>query len=555
MFTVMTVVLTAMTGAILCSVISGTASAWVTSLCTTIRQKLCSQRESSNDEVGLRLHTHMMGPKVNQFRLLLQLMNVGTLPYNVLMIVNIATGSPRLNSMNSDMVQVAFQTIFALPVVHPNCVSSKTIDIFYGVLMVMCSLVPFAYPSPDVLTAIMGANVVALMLTLARRSVRGRVALMFSCNLTYACATAVALLMADGFVYARFLSTIQIVGITAECIGAHMLERSLEASMLNTLQLEEVKEIHSAACAIMRSCCEVVVELDAEGVITSPTRELGSFLLRETAPGLTHLADLIVHDDERSLFSHRLGSHRLRQIGLAENMQVSMRDACGNLLRLELLWFQFHRWDGTVSYMVGLREFKPFSMEPAAREATGPVRAASASSTSLPETASVTSSSVEGTAAMAIIDCSGRRPGCPIRGLNDEFCMRIGRLPLNEPLDSYVTQAEEFVNWTQAAVGNLMAGSQPVVPFHRVTLKMPQGHMRAKCRIVSLVGQPGEEEADFDAYEVPVVFFNIAPVRAHASLPMSALRGTPPCQADMAARNTALRASSPSAGCHSSVRL
>eukprot|EP00409_Alexandrium_fundyense_P006203 CAMPEP_0195041536 /NCGR_PEP_ID=MMETSP0347-20130606/836_1 /TAXON_ID=2932 /ORGANISM="Alexandrium fundyense, Strain CCMP1719" /LENGTH=103 /DNA_ID=CAMNT_0040068597 /DNA_START=114 /DNA_END=421 /DNA_ORIENTATION=- len=99
--------------------------------------------------------------------------------------------------------------------------------------------------------------------------------------------------------------------------AAHWSEKSSQAAIRQCLEIQTAKELLSAACALLRSCCDVVVELDCRGIIASPAMDLGSFLLRGTGRKMQgrKLADLMSNAEDRQAFSDRLGAPRVEGVG------------------------------------------------------------------------------------------------------------------------------------------------------------------------------------------------------------------------------------------------
>jgi len=307
------------------------------------------------------------------------------------------------------------------------------------------------------------------------------------------------------------------------------------------MEVEVTREVLSAAIGLLRSCCDVVVELDSQGVIVSPGTELGSFLLRGTDHGMQGccFAELMSHEDERHSFLDKLDGPEQSSAGLAaEAMHVHMKDGVGNDLQLELLSVRFHRCLDQAHYMVGLREFGDLAVchrRQHRQAGMVPSMAQDADSFGNEESPNVAESSagsidtLEEPSAVVVVDCT--LPELPIRRCSPGFCMRIGRMAPNTPItDLLAKNSDKFKIWLQLAL-NCLRDRQQNPPDCRMMIRCPRGKVRATCRVLAERAREDEvegAESIESLAHVQLMFFNITQGKSSTgNRAAGSLRGTP----------------------------
>jgi len=485
-------------------------------------------------EVDLIVHEQLRKQKLDQFHRLSQIFCFVASPFTVNLMINIWKGESRGHTFAQDVLQLVEHFVPVLITVFPGTLSWRTIDIFYtvAVLGLAAYTAPFNARPEFLSHSLIAVNFVVFTMTMVRRTSTPMVPLLNFVVTAVACSS---IWMHGGsvFMQPKFMLVGQFLVGVVSTIVAHILEKGSEAAMRQCLEMQTTKELLSAACALLRSCCDVVVELDPEGVIMCPAIDLGSFLLR--GPGRTmqgwKLQDLMSDLEDRQAFSYRLGAPRLEGMGLAEAMHVSMRDGNGNNLHLELLWFHFSCLSGEPRYMVGIREFCDPSesrqhQQQGINEPNGNHNAAFSDREegfSLPEESFVNTNSLAEPQAVAVLDCS--QEGFLIKSVSSGFCMRIGRLPIASCLIPIVKKGERLHDWMQDALYAWAIHDEPPVDC-RITLRMPYGDMKATCSILrddiaasgSLTNGEEEEYQNStdraDIENVRLLFFNIQPARS-----------------------------------------
>lgn len=512
----------------------------------SLRAKLGSWVRPSDDEVGAIVHSKMMEKKLDSFRRVSNIICLILSPFTANIMVNIATERTRGYSQMQDATHIIIQLLTAVTMLMPKLISTKNLDVYYLIFMVASLFYsnPYATYAIMVVPTIIGTNGMVLALALAG-PVPGRAPLLFTMNTAFALCSASTLWLQGSNIspQASFLAITQVLVIMLVTCHSSFSEGGYRAIVEQSLRFQESKELQLAVVALLRSLCEVVVEIDSQSMILSPASDLGSFLLRGPSRDLkgVPLVDLISDQDDKKTFMQRLANPTMMTLGLAENMQVTMRDADGRHLRLELMWFQFRRLDGGDRYMVGIREFSDAQLsvvQSISGEAqNGSIRQTdqagdhpvhpilqmpSPDTTTLivpentfmvPEMHSVNSGSVDDVDATIIVDCSQKT--YIIKSVSSEFSVRIGRLPTEEPLGNHIANGKAFTSWVQMCV-NAMRYQQNPPSDQYVVFLMPQGKMRAMCRIVpdfKDLEQDSEPDFDIDPERVSLSFYKIKKMR------------------------------------------
>jgi len=525
----------------------------VKSVLNSVAKAISMWTKAEPSEVDLIVHEKLREQKLDQFHRLCQIFCFIASPFTVNLMINIWKGESRGHTFAQDVVQLVEHFVAALITVSPGILSWRTMDIFYTitVLGLAAYTAPFIARPEFLFQSLLVVNFVVFTMTMVRRTSTPMVPLLNFVVVTVACSS----IWTHGgnvFMQPRFMLVGQFVVGVVSTIVAHILEKGSQAAMRQCLEMQTTKELLSAACALLRSCCDVVVELDPEGVIVCPAIDLGSFLLR--GPGRKmqgwKLEDLMSNLEDRQAFSCRLGAPRPEGMGLAEVMHVSMKDGTGNNLHLELLWFQFSCLTGEPQYMVGMREFCDPSVsrqqqQQGIKEPDGVDKAPfpdREEGFSLPEESFINNDSLAELQAVAVLDCSTE--GFLIKSVSAGFSMRVGRLPVASRLIHIMKRGERFQAWMQDALYAWATHDEPPVDC-QITLRMPQGDIKATCSVLrdDIVASGsldnGEEEHQNDTDRVDIrnvhlLFFNVQPYGSRSARRCDAraqgpsqLKGTP----------------------------
>mmetsp|Transcript_14968 Transcript_14968/g.31340 ORF Transcript_14968/g.31340 Transcript_14968/m.31340 type:complete len:572 (-) Transcript_14968:46-1761(-) len=503
----------------------------VKSVLTSVAKAINMWTDADPSEVDLIVHEKLREQKLDQFHMLCQIFCFIAVPFTANLMINIWKGESRGHTFAQDVLQLVEHLVAALITVFPGTLSWRTIDIFYTIVVLGLAayIAPFIARPELLFQSLIIVNFVVFIMTMVRRTGTPVVPLLNSVVTTAACSS---IWMHGGkvFMQPKLMMVGQcLVGIVCTIV-AHIVEKGSQAAMRQCLEMQTTKELLSAACALLGSCCDVVVELDPEGIIACPAMDLGSFLLRGSGRKMQgcKLTDLMSNAEDRQAFSDRLGAPRMEGMGLAEAMHVSMKDGTGNTLHLELLWFQYSCLSGEPRYMVGIREFCDPSesrqhQQQGINEPNGNHNAAFSDREegfSLPEESFVNTNSLAEPQAVAVLDCS--QEGFLIKSVSSGFCMRVGRLPAASRLIPIVKRGERFHAWMQAALYAWAIHDEPPVDC-RVTLRMPQGNIEATCSLLrddvvasgSLDNGEEEERQNstdrVDMENVRLLFFNVQP--------------------------------------------
>lgn len=496
------------------------------------------------DEVGLLVQAKLQQQKVDHVWWCFPGLCVCATPLTAYSMYNIMMGLPRSYSLAQDVLHTLMHGMFILVSVCPVVISWRTIDGFVCALTLAFAVQTspwFIDPDTGLLT-IAAVTAVAGFLNIARRSVLVSAA----CNSVLAASILSTLMVHTQVIFLRPVLLAVSVPLILSLFPAfaYVLDASIGKGIRNSLEMEVAKEVISAASALLRSCCDVMVETDVEGKMLSPARDLGGFLLRgpDRCFQGSKLSELFSLEDDRRKFLGKLRSVEPSATGLAEAMHVRMKDGNDALLEVELLWFGFGHVDGTRHYMVGLREFSDFSQkhkkkrsrrrrrrrrQRGSRAEGGSSESSVASDSEEVSEQSGTSESratSEGTISMevqvAALTVDATEEGLPIQGYSPGFRSRIGRVQMGASLTESVHGKEDFVGWLQGSLNSMCSGS--AVPDYQVTLNMRQGRMTAVCRVML-----GSEDEPPSLSNVELVFFNIRQGRGRGRSHHDHLRGTP----------------------------
>lgn len=463
--------------------------------------------QSGDKDMSETAELMVLQQTLDNFRHVCRIFGGLMLASQVVMLQHALMGVPRVASRPQEALQVLSLLLFLLPISVPRALNARSINLFYCLQMLLCSafVLPQVAQSATLMPALLRCNAITLLLSLTRRTLCNRgTRLLIFCSLVYGLCTCGALasmscvkMVCTGMVGSQALF------VLLGTVFAFQLDRGIVTMMSHGVELKETKEMYMAACALLRSCCEIVVELDEVGTILSPASDLGSFLLRGVGMDLKgrRLADLITEEEDKRLFEERLGEQRLQELGIAENLPVRTRDGNNNSLSLELLWFQFHRTDAAnvshTHYMLGIREFHNNVVQRVAGcNKPDCHHISTENSWSLPETSS-TPMPME--PAIAFVDAT--KPGLPVQALSTGFTAQVGSLPIGSELKALLKD-DGFAPWMQESLNRIFNNMR--VREKRVVLQMPHGQVHAQCKVLET-----QDTEDLGLDHLPLCFTNV----------------------------------------------
>ncbi|CAE8692916.1 unnamed protein product [Polarella glacialis] len=127
----------------------------------------------------------------------------------------------------------------------------------------------------------------------------------------------------------------------------------------STIKVKASHAEHQSLSMLLNTICDVVVELDSFFGLVDKGERLSAFLLQGPGRSLrkTCFLDFMYQAADRESFSQHLQQPRH---GLLRDMAIPiharMRDSSGFALHVELIHAQYERLDGSVRYIVGIRE-------------------------------------------------------------------------------------------------------------------------------------------------------------------------------------------------------
>mmetsp|Transcript_47613 Transcript_47613/g.146706 ORF Transcript_47613/g.146706 Transcript_47613/m.146706 type:complete len:527 (-) Transcript_47613:67-1647(-) len=489
----------------LCHCLSWGTLVVMRSLARQLAQVIRSRRSSTVSDVERVVREKMQQQKVSNICSSLQVCSFVLLPLTFGLQIIIADGRrERRATLTQDVIHLLLHTLMTLTCFFPRIVSTRTSDPIYIVMSLAFTLyiAPFSCHAEFMLEALLIANVAMITLTAVAPSVLlcclGNAIFVVSvCSLVWTNRV--------GNSRPGALMSIQVVlmGFITGC--KHVMDRSMESTIRQGMELQTAKELLSAASALLRSCCDIVVELDSHGNIVGPATDLASFLLRGPGSKLegTPLIDLMVAEEDRLFFADMLQEEQTSERGLADARNVRMRDGNDDVLLLELLWFQFRHFDQQLRYMVGLKEFSNQNVT---------------RTPFLPE-GMATANTARELPATVVIDST--QDDHPVTECSDEFCKRIGRIVPGESLSARLKNSRRFAKWLQKAA-HAEAYGHEAPPDCDLIFQMLQGEMTATC---SIAHSESNTEGAGDALDLRHIRLNMIHIRRRCSTNSSSDRG------------------------------
>lgn len=252
------------------------------------REKIAAFHEGSTDQVGLLVQAKMQQLKVENVRWCFWAFSASAIPLTSFTLYNIVMGQPRSYTVVQDALHLFLHGICTLVAICPGMLTWKTIDVYLGafVLTVAVHTSPWAGTATSWMIMTSSSTAVLAILNLMRRSVP------VSAFLNSIMAIAVVgnimtheeMNMREGIIMNItqhwVLVALELLLLALFPAIAYMLDVSVGMGIRSSLQVEVTKEVLSAAVALLRTCCDVVVELDQTGGIMREAHDLGGFLLR-----------------------------------------------------------------------------------------------------------------------------------------------------------------------------------------------------------------------------------------------------------------------------------
>lgn len=501
------------------------------------------------DETAAIVREQMINMKVEHFRHGSTALSLGLFPASVRMMISLLTVDQTMPYLHS----VVLHAVGALIFIFPSAMTRRTIDAFYILLVI----VQAAAAVPGDFTG--GVSIEDLMLTpvgvvLTNLLHRGTLAT-YAANIAYLTLTGIGIAWSDKPELLRnTFATLAATMLIVSPVCARMLEASLATSIRRGLERQAVQETLSAASSLLHSCCDTVVELDADGVIAAPSMNLGGMLLQRPGRSLEgeRFTDLMKHEEDRVAFLNGLQSLRVGS-GMAENMNISMRDATSMGVRMEVLAFRFRRLDDQLRYMVGLREKNEVDGDGGAHAYCHPLQfltsggqgddgadsdaASSSCSEVAPDMIGASSSeNPKGAEDPAILtvdsSCFGLHVVCVSRG----FLRDVGTIHVGEGFVDYIKNGLVSYRWVQESVNSLMAGREP--PTGHVRLDLSDWKVSAQCVVILGGGRDEDDEEDsFEPEANPFIRLAFSKIKRRKRSeqriskerpPQRLLKGTPP---------------------------
>lgn len=237
--------------------------------------------------------------------------------------------SPRVayipqGSLSLSILQIALSLLS----LFPWAVGPKTFDAVFCALVLLISATPVTCTVETIVPTILLADGLMLALVAVRRRMRTRLPVYAVMGSLFALGTLSTIcLRLPQILGQRIVETAVAQGalLVLMLMATPVLERRSRANVEQLLQVEELQELLAASQCLLRSCFDVVVELDAEGCIVSTGPELGSLLLRESTRQCmqgTDFMELIENTELREEFAGRLAGATMQGLGLGEHAHL-----------------------------------------------------------------------------------------------------------------------------------------------------------------------------------------------------------------------------------------
>lgn len=525
------------------------------------KARTCFKQARSTDEALLLVRERLKRQTVQHVTIYNQLLCFLFVPLTLTMFRSSVRDDLEFETLLQEMLHGLTHATTLLIVLNPAVITERSIDAICSLplLLSAASMWPISGQFQD---RVIGRGTLLLITNImARRTCRTRLwpiygiaILLFELAVVFS----VKRNMAEGHDFLGPVATwplvavVHMTGVLLLVLLSSVFDNAMEKILVNNMRLQDVQQLHSAANALLRSCCDVVVDLDSEGRIATPARDLGAFLLKDHCLRGLKLTDFFTDYEDIDAFYAKLFAPRQEEATMAETMQVTVKDGYSSTLRLELFWFQFRRLNGQLNYMAGLREFSDYGKRQECRSEGDMLRETEDSSqeetvrhnsntpvwnlraraledgfavpeTSSSSTGSFARSAVQDTVPKVVLDCT--QPAYPVRALSSGFCMRVGRLPRDAKLLEYMDDPDSFSAWLKMSLSSLKNGFGAPENQH-VLLKMGHGRpaVAARCSLES--PSEDEEEITVDMARIVVLFNDIYQKESHSMHGPKRVRGS-----------------------------
>jgi len=273
-----------------------------------------------------------------------------------MLVMRVLFGMKRYHTGLQDACFFCGYGMCVLVFVRPSLLSTKTMDIFYSISMLLLAMyhAPVAtsrdyFPLAFTYTLVIG-GVASL------GSLRSPLVLFWNAMCIATAWASVQLLGADQELRrlfgGRVLCTFMI------CLYAFLVESRWREQARRDIEGQMLRERTSAFRALMSRFYDVVTELDAHLVVASTGCQLARFLQCETLHSLEgiNFVELFHHEEERTLFVERTNQPVKEPDGVADLLHVTLRFGPGHVRQVELFTFQFPSIMGGRRFLLGIRD-------------------------------------------------------------------------------------------------------------------------------------------------------------------------------------------------------
>mmetsp|Transcript_115409 Transcript_115409/g.306875 ORF Transcript_115409/g.306875 Transcript_115409/m.306875 type:complete len:592 (-) Transcript_115409:104-1879(-) len=397
--------------------------------------------------------------------------------------------------------------------VLPRISNRIFVDFYYSVMMLLGTLCmsPWAIQRESLMEIVGPVNFIYILLTLWLPSFAVS-AFWTVCLMLSIYGSIIYHAPLPGIVHLDWVAVFEILlGAVCVCLG-YVLEASMWAKTRAVVEAEATREVYAAACAMLRSFCDVVVDLDAEGRIIGDGYDLGGFLLRGRSLKGQRIDELLFNEADRLALLEKLNAPRQDRGSLADLIHVHIRDGNGAVLRMQLFWFGYKGLQSQFRCMVGLRRFADDRTVEGQGASFEQQRDAAHRQVGQDPPAD----SLGEQEAFAVV--SLEEQGWPVESYSSGFGMKVGRLPHRALLLGHVLNGQEFKAWILQALHNLLAADQEQVrpqERFRVRLRGRMGRVSASVTVEPFFMRGGD--TDSEGGEQPRVRLFFSDIRRHGS--------------------------------------
>eukprot|EP00928_Gymnodinium_smaydae_P045965 TRINITY_DN30592_c0_g1_i1.p1 TRINITY_DN30592_c0_g1~~TRINITY_DN30592_c0_g1_i1.p1 ORF type:complete len:428 (-),score=50.16 TRINITY_DN30592_c0_g1_i1:86-1369(-) len=281
---------------------------------------------------------------------------------------NILAEKQRWMSLYHDVIVCAVSLLFSIFTFRGGITSSTACYVCTVLLMVCCALaVQLAGSSASVV-------LFTSVITLAPRFVLSmslmNVPIISLCNAVCCLANYVKIShvtsgssyyvnVRDAFVYCEIGFLLTVVVVSTE------IQKATYSEVVHEVTAKKDSVERSAMDTLLEHVCDVVLTLDERLMISENLNRVAAMLMFDATRfrGSASLQQFMPKASDKQRFEDQF-SPRARSTSPVQSINVSMRDACGSSLKVEIFSVPFERVDKQVSYMVGIRELSDVQMAP-----------------------------------------------------------------------------------------------------------------------------------------------------------------------------------------------